>query len=67
LAEKGKEFNERTVDFSLLGELHNEVKAGLVSFISNDGSVYNAKFVTWSSDCHDISDSLPINDNHYGY
>ncbi|CNK18470.1 Uncharacterised protein [Yersinia aldovae] len=49
--EKGKEFNERTVQADLLGTLKEGVKEGKVSFVSDDDSVYNAKFVKWSSQC----------------
>jgi hypothetical protein len=48
---KGKEFNERTVQIDLLGTLNEGAKEGEVSFVSDDESVYNAKFVKWSSQC----------------
>lgn len=49
--DKGKEFDERTVQADLLGTLKEGAKEGEVSFISDDESVYNAKFVKWSSHC----------------
>ncbi|WP_312042475.1 DUF4354 family protein [Erwinia sp.] len=48
---KGKEFDERTVQADLLGTLKEGAKEGEVSFVSNDDSVYHAKFVKWSSQC----------------
>ncbi|WP_072208850.1 DUF4354 family protein [Enterobacter cancerogenus] len=49
--DKGKEFDERTVQADLLGTLKEGAKEGEVSFVSDDDSVYNAKFVKWSSQC----------------
>lgn len=49
--EKGKEFYERMVQADLLGTLKEEAKEGEISFVSDDESVYNAKFVKWSSQC----------------
>lgn len=49
--DKGKEFDERAVQADLLGTLKEEAKEGEVSFVSDDESVYNAKFVKWSSQC----------------
>ncbi|MFK3703809.1 uncharacterized protein DUF4354 [Raoultella sp. BIGb0138] len=50
--EKGKEFDERTVQLDLLGTLKDgAAKTGHVSFISDDDAVYNAKFVKWSTQC----------------
>lgn len=49
--EKGKEFDERTVPEDLLGTLKNGAKEGEISFVSDNDSVYNAKFVKWSSQC----------------
>ncbi|MFU9137508.1 DUF4354 family protein [Erwinia tasmaniensis] len=49
--DKGKEFDERTVQLDLLGTLKEGAKEGKVSFVSDDESVYNAKFVKWSSQC----------------
>ncbi|WP_263070808.1 DUF4354 family protein [Enterobacter huaxiensis] len=53
--EKGKEFDERTVQADLLGTLKEEAKGGEVSFISDDESVYDAKFVKWSSKCPNLA------------
>ncbi|MCB5310010.1 DUF4354 family protein [Yersinia massiliensis] len=53
--EKGKEFEARTVQADLLGTLKKGVKEGEVSFVSDDDSVYNAKFVKWSSQCTDLA------------
>lgn len=49
--DKGKEFDEYTVQADLLGTLKEQAKDGEVSFVSDDDSVYNAKFVKWSSQC----------------
>jgi len=49
--DKGKEFDDRMVQVDLLGTLEEGAKEGEVSFISDDESVYNAKFVKWSSQC----------------
>ncbi|MFW5388260.1 DUF4354 family protein [Yersinia sp. 2542 StPb PI] len=49
--EKGKEFDTWTVQADLLGTLKEGAKEGEVSFVSDDDSVYNAKFVKWSSQC----------------
>ncbi|WP_397324948.1 DUF4354 family protein [Pantoea agglomerans] len=49
--DKGKEFDERTAQADLLGTLEEGAKEGEVSFVSDDESVYNAKFVKWSSQC----------------
>lgn len=49
--DKGKEFDERVVQSDLLGTLKGAAKEGEVSFVSDDDSVYNAKFVKWSSQC----------------
>lgn len=50
--DKGKSFDERLVQSTLLGTLKaGSVKEGEVSFISDDKSVYNAEFVKWSSQC----------------
>ncbi|MGR2679998.1 DUF4354 family protein [Chromobacterium haemolyticum] len=53
--EKGKEFQSRTVQLDLLGVLKGGSKEGKVSFISDDDSVYNAKFVKWSSQCPNLA------------
>ncbi|BEM46479.1 DUF4354 family protein (plasmid) [Serratia marcescens] len=55
--EKGNEFEERLVQADLLGTLKEGAKEGEVSFTSNDDSVYNAKFVKWSSNCPNIAKS----------
>lgn len=53
--EKGKEFDERTVQLDLLGTLKDgAAKFGHVSFVSDDDSVYNAKFVKWSKECPNL-------------
>lgn len=49
--EKGREFDERLVDADLLGTLKEEAKEGNISFVSDDDSVYRAKFVKWTSQC----------------
>lgn len=49
--ENGKEFDVRMVHADLLGTLKKGAKEGEVSFVSKDNSVYNAKFVKWSSQC----------------
>lgn len=49
--ENGKEFKERTVQLDLMGTLGTVPKEGEASFISDDISVYNAKFVKWTSEC----------------
>lgn len=49
--DKGKEFDERIVQLDLLGTLKEGAKEGEISFVSDDESVYNAKFVKWSSQC----------------
>ncbi|SPP31010.1 hypothetical protein ARAF_0112 [Arsenophonus endosymbiont of Aleurodicus floccissimus] len=49
--EKGKEFDERLVQAELLGILKDSPKTGAATFVSDDESVYNAKFVKWSSQC----------------
>ncbi|WP_032116302.1 DUF4354 family protein [Candidatus Arsenophonus nilaparvatae] len=49
--EKGKEFDGRLVHAELLGILKDSPKAGEATFVSDDESVYNAKFVKWSSQC----------------
>ncbi|EMM0037534.1 DUF4354 family protein [Klebsiella aerogenes] len=48
---KGKEFDVRTVQADLMGILKEGAKEGEVSFVSDDESVYNARFVKWSSQC----------------
>ena len=55
--DKGKEFDERTVQADLLGTLKEGAKEGEVSFVSDDDSVYNAKFVKWSSQCPQLTKS----------
>ncbi|WP_343646534.1 DUF4354 family protein [Enterobacter sp.] len=49
--EKGKEFDGRMVQADLLGTLKEGAKEGEISFVSDDESVYNAKFVKWSTHC----------------
>lgn len=49
--DKGREFDERMVQADLLGTLKEGAKEGEVSFVSDDDSVYKAKFVKWSSQC----------------
>ncbi|EFL6478065.1 DUF4354 family protein [Escherichia coli] len=49
--EKGKEFDGRMVQADLLGTLKEGAKEGEISFVSDDESIYNAKFVKWSKDC----------------
>ncbi|HGJ5884770.1 DUF4354 family protein [Arsenophonus sp.] len=49
--EKGKEFDERLVQTELLGILKDSPKEGEATFFSDDESVYNTKFVKWSSQC----------------
>ncbi|WP_336717773.1 DUF4354 family protein [Pantoea ananatis] len=50
--ENGREFDMYLVDPNLLGTLDdNCCKWGEVSFMSDDESVYNARFVKWSSQC----------------
>ena len=49
--DKSKGFDERMVQAEMLGTLKEGAKKGEVSFISDDGSVYNAIFVKWSSQC----------------
>ena len=57
--EKGKEFDQRTVQSDLLGSLkHGIAKVGYVSFVSDNDSVYNAKFVKWSTQCPHLSERL---------
>lgn len=57
--EKGKEFDVRTVQADLLGTLKGGVKGGVkggeISFVSDDESVYDAKFVKWSSQCPNLA------------
>jgi len=53
--EKGKEFDERTVQLDLLGTLKDgAAKVGHASFVSDDDAVYNAKFVKWSKECPNL-------------
>lgn len=47
--EKGKEFDTRVIDASLLGKLKEGAKEGSLTFVSDDESVYKAKFVKWST------------------
>lgn len=54
--EKGKEFDARMVQADLLGTLKAGAKEGEISFVSNDASVYNAKFVKWSSRCPNLAE-----------
>ena len=53
--DKGREFNQRTVQVNLMGTLKEETKEGEVSFISDDEAVYNARFVKWSSQCPNLA------------
>lgn len=54
--EKGKEFDLRTVYLDLYGTLEQGgAKIGKVSFVSDDDSVYNAKFVKWSLQCPNLA------------
>jgi len=53
--EKGKEFDDRTVQADLLGTLKGGAKEGEISFVSDDESVYDAKFVKWSSQCPNLA------------
>lgn len=54
--DKGNEFNGRTVQADLMGTLKEGAKEGEVSFVSDDESVYNAKFVKWSSKCPSLAE-----------
>lgn len=56
--DKGKEFDELDVQAELLGTLGKNAKEGEVSFISDDNSVYNAKFVKWSSQCPHLANRM---------
>ncbi|MDI6539578.1 DUF4354 family protein [Pantoea ananatis] len=53
--ENGREFDEYMVQADLLGTLQECSKRGEVSFMSDDDSVYNAKFVKWSSQCPQLT------------
>ncbi|PXW15949.1 DUF4354 family protein [Pantoea sp. JKS000250] len=53
--EKGKEFDEFSVQEDLLGVLKDGSKKGKVSFIGEDDSIYNARFVKWSSQCPELA------------
>ena len=53
--ENGREFDEYMVQAELLGTLQECSKRGEVSFMNDDDSVYNAKFVKWSSQCPQLT------------
>lgn len=54
--ENGRGFDEHIVQLDLLGILkEGESKEGKVTFVSDDNSVYKAKFVKWSSLCPHIA------------